>query len=76
MLIHFRINYIEFLKPYAPLSSREKFNDDNLLNLKSRDGSLSSSRIDMNDPLIQKLRTKVKFLFNDLIINEKSQKES
>lgn len=49
-----RINYHDFLSPYAPKRNREKPADS----LKKSD-DLPSSRLDMNDALMMKLRSKV-----------------
>lgn len=57
-----RINYMAFLAPYSPKKKREPPAD----NLKKSE-DLPSSRLDMNEPLIIKLRMKVcpnKFRFN------------
>lgn len=50
---------MEFLHPYAPKRNREKPSDS----LK-RVEDLPSSRLDMNDPLIIKLRIKVSKILN------------
>ena len=57
-----RINYIDFLAPYAPKRNREKPTDTFR---EEEEFGHSSSRLDMNDPLIIKLRTAVKN-FQDL----------
>ena len=49
------------MEPYAPKRNREKPSDS----LKeAQEGDLPSSRLDMNDTLIIKLRIKVKVFFN------------
>ena len=51
-----KINYAEFLEPYAPKRNREKPEDS----LKEeQEGDMPSSRLDMNDTLVLKLRIKV-----------------
>ncbi len=56
-----RINYMDFLAPYSPSSkmSRESNRPDKILVRVHEDGMLSSRSIDMNDPVIQKVRSKV-----------------
>jgi hypothetical protein len=51
-----RINYMEFLAPYAPRRNRERPEDS----LKTDEQP--SSRLDMNDTLVLKLRVKVRDL--------------
>jgi hypothetical protein len=56
---------MEFLEPYAPKRNREKPSDS----LKeAQEGDLPSSRLDMNDTLVLKLRIKVNSYFLLLII--------
>lgn len=49
-----KINYVEFLAPYSPLKSREKHDD---LLVKLNENGESSSRIDMSDPVIKKVKS-------------------
>ena len=59
VLFVIRINYIEFLAPYAPKRIRENPSD----NVKGTEDK-ASSRIDMNDTLLLQLRMKVwRFFF-------------
>ncbi len=52
---------MDFLAPYSPSSkmSRESNRPDKILVRVHEDGMLSSRSIDMNDPVIQKVRSKV-----------------
>lgn len=52
---------MDFLAPYSPSSkmSRESNRPDKILVRVHEDGLLSSRSIDMNDPVIQKVRSKV-----------------
>lgn len=59
-----RINYLEFLAPYAPKKMRQK-PPSNL----DQSSDLPSSRIDMNDSLIIKMRLKVGIIFFENLFN-------
>ena len=56
--INFRVNYMEFLAPYSPLKMSREHHPDKFL-IKINDEGMDNSHMDMNDPVIQKVRSKV-----------------
>ncbi len=52
----FRVNYIDFLAPYSPLKSKERHDD---LMVRLGEEGQPSSRIDMSDPVIKKIKDNV-----------------